>query len=101
MVGFPGPPDHSAIPPPHPTLTSHICCILLWRGGREEVGARPEELILNAEVAPEDPGDLQGVRERKGRPFLGSSTGAVQSLTPGVAGDGGLWTPREPAALSP
>lgn len=30
----------------------------------------PEEVILNAEVAPGDPGDLPGSRERKGEaPF--------------------------------
>lgn len=55
----------------------------------------PEELTLNAEMAPEDPRDLQGMRERKGRPFLGSSTGTVQPLTPGEAGWGNLdpWRP--------
>lgn len=78
--------------PPHPILTPHIFCILLWVGGSEE-------LILNAEVAPEDPGNLQGIKGEEGEALSWFLYRHSTATYPGEAGDGGIWTPRPSSSL--
>lgn len=87
---------------PNPTLlllsTSPVPCFG-WEGGNRWTG--PEELILNAEVAPEDPGDLQGIKGEEGDALSWFFYRHSSATFPTEAGDGGIWTPRDPAALSP
>lgn len=65
MVGFPGPPDHLAVlTPSHPIFVppisdAHLLYPILG-------GKGPEEPILNAEVAPGDPGNLLGRKRGRG-----------------------------------